>query len=200
MERRIGTADNYAIEDQVAAAEERARVIAQGRTYERTPEVLGWLAALDAWRRGGMVGPVPQAPDISQGDRDIYSGERRPSHLEREDLRGADLGDQSPGLFASLVPRGPLSPAWARIGTILPGDEEPHIGEADIEIAVTTAVVRMLHLPTVAGLPVRRGPRYDDILDQLGDAAQVYATTVVRLLSRADIAGALAERYSEDGE
>ena len=200
MERRIGTADNYAIEDQARAAEERARTIAQGRTYERSPEVLGWLAALDAWRRGGMVGPVPQAPDISQGDRDIHSGERRPSHLEWEDLRGADLGDQSPGLAPMLVPRGPRSPAWARLGTILPGDEEPHIGEADIEIAVTTAVVRMLHLPTVAGHPVRRGPRYDDILDQLADAAQVYATTVVRLLSRADIVAALAERYSEGDE
>ena len=58
----------------------------------------------------------------------------------------------------------------------------------------------MLHLPTVAGHPVRRGPRYDDILDQLGDAAQVYAATVFRLLSRADIAGALAERYEEGDE
>jgi hypothetical protein len=200
MERRIGTADNYAIEDEARAAEERARTIAQGRTYERSPEVLGWLAALDAWRRGGMVGPVPPAPDISQGDRDIYSGERRPTDLSREDLRGADLGDQSPGLVRTLMPRGPLSPAWARIGTILPGEEEPCVGEADIASAVTTAVVRMLHLPTVAGLPVRRGPRYDHILDQLADAAQVYATTVVRLLSRADIVAALAERYSEGDE
>lgn len=200
MERRIGTADNYVLEDEARAAEERARVIAQGRTYERTPEILGWLAALDAWRRGGMVGPVPTAPDISQGDRDIYSGERRPSHLEREDLRGADLGDQSPGLAPMLIPRGPLSPAWARLGTILPGEEEPCVGEADIAGAVTTAVVRLLHLPTVAGHPVRRGPRYDDILDQLGDAAQVYAATVFRLLSRADIAGALAERYEEGDE
>jgi hypothetical protein len=200
MERRIGTADNYAIEDEARAAEERSRTIAQGRTYERSPEVLGWLAALDAWRRGAMVGPVPPAPDISQGDRDIYSGERRPTDLSREDLRGADLGDQSPGLARTLMPRGPLSPAWARIGTILPGEEEPCVGEADIAGAVTTAVVRMLHLPTVAGLPVRRGPRYDHILDQLADAAQVYATTVVRLLSRADIVAALAERYSEGDE
>lgn len=198
MDRRIGTADNYVLEDEAREQAERARVIESGRTYERTPEVLRWLSDLERWRRGGMVWDVPVAPDLSRGERDIHSGATRAVDLTREDLRGADLGDQSPGLARALAPSRAttyLNPGWSRLGTILPGGEEPCLGEWDVAHAMLVAVVRTLALPQVAGNPVRRGPRYDAILDEVQDTLQACAVQLVRILSRADIPAALAEQY-----
>jgi hypothetical protein len=197
MNQRIGTADNYAIEDEHRWAEERRRVLEQGRTYARTPEVLRWLDELAAWRRGGMAGDAPTAPDLSAGEVDVHSGATRPCDLSREDLRGADLGGQSPGLAAMLTPRGPLEPAWARIRCTLPGEQDACIDEVDVSHAALVAVIRLMHLPSVAGRPVRRGPRYDAILDALSDAGQVYAQAVVGILATAELREALDERYTE---
>lgn len=189
-EHRIGTADNYALSDE----QERARKqYERGLTYERLPEVSAWLEAVDAWRRSGMVGEQPEAPDLARGVIERSNGQVvRLTHdiLRGVDLRGLDLRDQTPGLTLHMQHRD----RWQLLGCTLPGEEEHRVGHVDILIAILRAVCMDLRLPSRGGYPVAIGDEYDRIMDEVRDIADDAAERIMRVLLTADLTAAINQR------
>lgn len=184
MDKRIGTADNYAISDEVAASQLRYR-------YEKTPEYLEWLEAVAAWRRCGMDGPQPPAPDLTQGLQEYRDGvpTRRVSvDLWREDTRGLDLRD-----VPSSTYRATARDRWRLLGAVLPGRDQVAVGPEDL----ASVMVRFAMLDL--GLRGRGevGDAYHDMVAELYRLALDAAREMVDYLMTADIESALGRREDD---
>ena len=184
MDKRIGTADNYAISDEVQAAQLRYR-------YEKTPEYREWLEAVAAWRRCGMDGPQPPAPDLTQGlqeYRDGVSTRRVSVDLWREDTRGLDLRD-----VPSSAYRATARERWRLLGTILPGRDQVAVGPEDL----ASTMVRFALMDLNLRRPGEGGDAYHDMVADLYRLALDAAREMVDYLMTADIESAMGRREDD---